>query len=313
MPGQDDRGRRRGRLSDDVVESPRALSRDAAFKALGNETRLTILDTLWGPGTRAPMAFAELRKAVGMRDGSQFNYHLRKLLDGGFIARVDGRYVIRQAGARVIWSIRTGYLTGHPVIEPFETTGRCYACDAALHARYDDGMFVVECTACGQVHSSGWFPPNALAGRTPEEALLVHEYLLRMAIETAQAGICPVCNGPTDRTLARNWAEVPVGTVHLDADNASALGAWYVCRHCTAWANIMPGVAVIDHPAVVALYRAHGIDVLACPRWELPWTNDESLQEVVSEDPFRVQVTVTLAGETRVLTLDEAFDVVAVE
>lgn len=313
MTVRDGTARRRARASERSGNMPHAVAPDEAFKIVGNATRLAILDALWTARDRGSMGFAELRKAVRMRDGSQFNYHLRKLLDGGFVRRVDGRYGIRQSGARVICTVRTGYLTDHPELEPFDTSGRCYACDAPLAARYADEMFFVECSVCDRLHSLGWFPPIALRGRTPEEALLAHERVGKATSTLAAAGICPVCNGTMDRTLARDWSEVPVRSPYLDPERDGSLEAWHVCGHCGVWVSVSPGESVVDHPAVVALYREHGIDVLDRPRWELPWTIDESVLEVVSEDPFRVRVTVTLRDETLVVTLDEAFDAVSVE
>ena len=170
------------------------------------------------------MGFAELRKAVGMRDGSQFNFHLRKLVEGGFVAKVDDVYNLRQAGARVNCRLRTSYLTDHPELEAFETTGCCFACDTPLEARYADEMFFVECPACDRLHTRGWLPPNALVGRTAEEALLVGEATMRASIDLAVAGICPVCNGATVRTLSRDLSGVPVQSQNLDAERDGGSG-----------------------------------------------------------------------------------------
>lgn len=148
--------------TDAVVD---VLSPGAAFEVLGNETRLAILDVLWGPGPSEPMSFAAIRKAVGMRDGSQFNYQLRKLVEGGFVGKVDGLYAIRQAGTRVICTVRTGSLTELPGVEPFETTGRCHACDGPLVANYENELFFVRCADCEVLHHFGWFPPSALLAR----------------------------------------------------------------------------------------------------------------------------------------------------
>lgn len=313
MTSQNEEGRRIVEGSDGSRNHPRTLSPDTTFKIIGNETRLAILDTLWGPKKSGTMGFAELRKAVGMRDSSQFNFHLRKLVDGGFVGKVDDTYTLRQAGARVICTLRTGYLTDHPELEPFETTGRCYACEAPLYARYEDEMYFVECSGCDRLHARGWFPPNVLVGRTPGEALLVGEAAMRAAIALTVAGICSVCNGTPVRTLSRGLSDVPVESQTLDTERDGGVREWYVCRHCSAWVTRSPGDAVTDHPAVVALYSDHGIDIRTCPRWELPWTIDPSVLDVVSEDPFRVRLVVECEGEERVLTLDEALDVVSVE
>lgn len=306
-------GRHSVAVDDELPERPFELSPEAVFKIIGNETRLAILDALWGPKKTGQMGFAALRKTVGMWDGSQFNFHLKKLVDGGFVEKLDGSYSLRQAGARVIWTLRTGYLTEHPELEAFETSGRCYACAAPLQARYEDEMYVIECSACGELHTNGWLPPTVLTGRTPEEALQVGELTMRAALDLAVAGICPVCNGATDWTLSRDGSEIPVTSPSIDPDRDGFVRAWYVCRRCSAWMTRSPGDSVVDHPEVVAFYSDHGIDIRTCQRWELPWTVDHSVLDVVSEDPFRVRLTVALEGDERVLTLDEAFDVVSVE
>lgn len=298
--------------SAELAVQPHSLSPDIAFKIIGNENRLAILDTLWGPEKSGSMAFADLKNAVGVRDSSQFNYHLKKLVDGGFVEKDRGQYTIRQAGARVICTVRTGYLTDHPEIDPFVTTGWCYACREPLEARYTDEMFLVECSACERLHTRMWFPPNGLIGRTPEEALLAAERAMRACVHLATGGICPVCNGTVERTLSQDASGVPVRPGYPDPDLDSSIKAWFVCRHCGAWATVSPGEAVVDHPAIVALYSDHGVEIRACPFWELPWTIDPAALEVRSEDPFRVQLTVSIEGAEQVLTLDASFDVVSV-
>jgi DNA-binding transcriptional ArsR family regulator len=311
MTAEDTESQRSVEASESADEL-RTLSPDVAFKTIGNETRLTILDILWEPRKPRTWTFTDLRKAVGMRDGSQFHFHLKKLVDGGFVEKVDGQYTLRQAGARVICTVRTGYLTEHPEIDAFETTGQCYACDSPLEAQYTDEMFFVECSACERLHAMMWFPPNGLVGRTPEEALMAAEHAIRADIDLAIAGMCPVCNGTTERTLSRDLSGVPIRSPYLDPERYGTVRAWYVCPHCNAWVTASPGDSVIDHPAVVALYDDHGVDIRACPRWELPWTIDPSALEVVSEDPLRLRLTIAIEGDVRVLTLDEAFDVVSV-
>ncbi|ADJ16460.1 winged helix-turn-helix domain-containing protein [Halalkalicoccus jeotgali] len=69
---------------------------EEAFAALADETRLGILQTLWKSDTQT-MTFSELRRAVGIRDPGQFNYHLGKLV-GQFVTKVDGKYRLTQGG-----------------------------------------------------------------------------------------------------------------------------------------------------------------------------------------------------------------------
>ena len=68
-----------------VLECTECLDPADAFALIGNETRLAILEALWAADER-PVSFSELRRAVGMRDSAQFNYHLQKLT-GHFVTR----------------------------------------------------------------------------------------------------------------------------------------------------------------------------------------------------------------------------------
>ena len=71
---------------------PRAVE---AFSILGHETRLAILLALWEAyepfAAENAVPFAELRRHVGMRDGSQFNYHLSRLV-GHYVQKTETRY-----------------------------------------------------------------------------------------------------------------------------------------------------------------------------------------------------------------------------
>lgn len=65
------------------VEKSSVLSPDAAFCALGNGTRIRILQTLGEAHDR--LSFSELCDRVGIRHGGQFHYHLDELV-GHFVA-----------------------------------------------------------------------------------------------------------------------------------------------------------------------------------------------------------------------------------
>ncbi|WP_433633396.1 DUF7347 domain-containing protein [Halomicrococcus sp. NG-SE-24] len=87
---------------------PRAIE---AFATLGNETRLAILLALWeayDPFAKAnTIPFTELRKRVGMRDGSQFNYHLQQLV-GHFIRKTDDGYELNRGGLQFVQTVIAG-------------------------------------------------------------------------------------------------------------------------------------------------------------------------------------------------------------
>jgi DNA-binding transcriptional ArsR family regulator len=70
-----------------------------ALAMLSNEHRLAILRTL--AEADRPLSFSELRKAVGIDDPGQFNYHLTELCER-FVRDEDGGYSLGHRGERVV-------------------------------------------------------------------------------------------------------------------------------------------------------------------------------------------------------------------
>lgn len=70
-----------------------------ALETLSNEHRLAILRTL--AEADRPLSFSELRKAVGIDDPGQFNYHLTELCER-FVRDEDGGYSLGNRGERVV-------------------------------------------------------------------------------------------------------------------------------------------------------------------------------------------------------------------
>jgi hypothetical protein len=93
-----------GELSkpDSDLQSGDCLPPDEAFAVLGNETRLAILLAL--EGADDPLAYSELKRAVGVYDSGRFNYHLDKLL-GHFIDGTGNGYRLRDVGRRAAQAV----------------------------------------------------------------------------------------------------------------------------------------------------------------------------------------------------------------
>lgn len=283
-----------------------------AFAIIGNESRLKILQILSEEKFRS-VPFAELRKRVGMRDSSQFNYHLKKL-EGPFIRKTDDGYTLRHAGINVIRSLVEGSFTDHPRIAPFETGGTCVACDEPLHAEYEHEMVFVRCFSCRTMHAMGMFPPGALAGRTADEMLAAFERWMRCAFDLSVNGICSMCRGKTTGTLIRDVEDIQIKVPVDPTDFPSfELGIKYQCEHCDVWDFGSAGEHILNHPDVVAFHRGYGIDSNTVPYWELDWVVTNERTTVVAEDPIRVQVTIPLDTEELRVTLDETFAVHDVE
>jgi len=285
---------------------------EEAFELLGHETRLRILQELI-EAQGGPITFSELRERVGMRDPSQFNYHLKKL-DGPFVRKLDDGYAVRHAGVRVIRSIVTGSFTTQPRIDPFETGGACVACGESLLAYYDYGLLFVECSECERHHSMGIFPPGALTGRTREQALAAYGQWQRRYLALVVEGVCGMCGGRMIRASG-NAEDLPIKLHAVEPDDflVYAYNVRYDCDGCDVWSVVSPGCYLLDDPTVVDFYHEHGIDLRRVPHWELEWCVGTDGTTVISDDPLEVQVTISVEDEELLVTLDEDFTVVDTE
>lgn len=91
------------------------LSPGEAFSVLGNDTRVAILRTLWDAGP--PVAYSELKSAIGVHDSGRFNYHLDKLI-GHFVERTEAGYSLLVAGEQAVQAIDAEMFTGESSFWP---------------------------------------------------------------------------------------------------------------------------------------------------------------------------------------------------
>ena len=301
-----------------ILACEECMSPAEAFAVVGNETRLEILEALWEADR--PAAFSDLRRRVGMRDSAQFNYHLDKLV-GQFVRKVDegertegsrgsadgrsaGGYEFRQAGRAVIRSVLAGTLNQSPELDPFPVEGTCVDCGNGLQARYEEEHLHIECPACGRPHGGYPFPPGGLEDRTREEVLDAFNQRARHLSCLSKDGVCPECNGRMETSVRY-------------ADEGDAMGldirVDYECVRCNLTTSSSTGLALLDDAEVVSFYRDHGVDLNDVPFWTLDWCVTDEHTEVVSEEPWRLRVTVALDDEVLVATLDGDLAVVSTE
>ncbi|MFC6993577.1 winged helix-turn-helix domain-containing protein [Haladaptatus sp. GCM10025707] len=285
-----------------------------AFKIIGNETRLAILQELLAAKNR-PLTFTELRKRVGMRDGSQFNYHLGKLVPN-FAERTAEGFHINQAGAQVVRAITAGSFTDNPTIPPFPVDGTCVACGGGLSARYEEELALVNCVDCNLLHYLSVFSPGGLVGRTPAEVLAASDRRIRASYFLSMSGVCPGCTGTNRRTVLGPTDPLPADILHVKIpetmDAIHGPGVVYECEHCDVWYYLTMGETLLFEPAVVEFFRDHGRDLFAEPLWTLPWCVPASSREyatIVTTDPLRVTVRILLDDETLAVTIDEKLQV----
>ncbi len=295
-----------------------------AFSVLGNETRLSILLALWEayePFVEDnAVPFSELRERVGMRDSGQFNYHLDRLA-GHFVRKTEDGYELRHAGHQLVRTVIAGTGIEAPTLEPTETDGECNRCGAPTAVTYQDGRLYLVCTECdgnwrvGERQPvgaliGGNFDPAGLTDRQPERLWTAMTVGMRHAAQSGIEGVCEVCSGPTETSLdvctehgsdglceacGREWALAARSHCHVCKNSHTGPPYWYL-----AW-----------HPVVVAFYYERGVSLQydVGDHLDIGGLAGEYDQELVADDPPRVQVTYRYEGDRLELLVDEELTV----
>lgn len=300
-----------------------------AFKLVGNETRLAILLTLWEASDRPgrgddDLSFTTLYDRVGYDTRGNFRYHLEQL-EGQYVSRTaGGGYQLRYTGIKLVQTIIGGAGVANTEREPAEIDRSCELCGAPTAVSYEDGQIFHFCTYCegrttvlddnGGYLNAVPFPPAGVTDRTPGELISAAEVAAYQRMRTMFQGLCNTCSGPVD-------AQLEVCPEH-DATGICERCGWkeptvatFQCTVCKSTHSVQPSVLCVFHPATIAFYYNHGVTA----RWhaeeldglaylgEHEPTYDE---EVVSQDPPRVVVTINLDGDEFHLTFDESVTVV---
>jgi DNA-binding transcriptional ArsR family regulator/DNA-directed RNA polymerase subunit RPC12/RpoP len=279
-----------------------------AFATLGNETRVAILRELWAAAREGPLSFSELRERVGTRDSGQFNYHLTKLCDR-FVRKTDEGYTLRAAGGMVVTAVLAGQYEAGGFDEPVSTGDPCPDCGGDVALTYEDERATIACLDCDYAAAAANVPPGVFEGRDRADAPVLFDRWLRTRVDGVAGGFCMACQGPTETRVVPAVDEA--GSRAAKFAEATDVHVEYECGRCGEVVLATVPETLVRDPAVVAFYHEHGFDIGATPSWQLPWLTDPV--EVVAEDPMRVTVTVTLGDDTLPLTVDEGFEVVAVD
>lgn len=278
---------------------------ETTFSLVANDIRLEILLTLWDSYTDdpvpepEPVPFSTLKERVGIRDSGQFHYHLDELVPQ-FITRQEEGYMLTYAGAQIVGAGFSGVYTSTDVTLNPRAIDDCSNCDGMFELRYEDGHAIVECGTCDANRIMSAPPILAVAHDVEEHPELFGTFTLTQLQQTVR-GFCYLCSGPVDGEVAAS---------SLDSENASGgVKIAYECQECGAPFYTVATTAVLDHPAVVSLLHDAGIDYRDIPSWGLRRTLD-SEERIRSEDPVRVEVTVSVHGDDLTLLLDEALNVI---
>lgn len=237
----------------------------------------------------AALSFSDLRERVGHDDPGNFNYHLKRLL-GTLVEKTEEGYRLSDVGHHFVAVLHSGRFDPDRRREFPDAETACLLCGGASTVTYEDGSLRVACEAG---HTSLLnVGPELLERHSLTTALDVAVRRTLLEARSTMDDVCPYCGGATSGTVAR-FPEDPV-----------AVTFEWTCERCGAFLQNTAGGCVLYHPAVVGFCYRRGVDV-----FDDAWT---ALAEhvgdgtVVSEDPLRVQVAVTLAGDRLVLILDES-------
>ena len=298
-----------------------------AFQLLSDETRLGILQALWeayDPADERPMGFTELRERVGVEDPGRLNYHLNKLLDH-FVRRTEDGYELADSGKRIVRMLLSGTAIDDPKIEPVAVDISCWYCGGQPEWSYREGWRYIECTNCDArcvesfppgVISKTEFPPSGLRGRTPNEINEADRVWGTHRRASVMDGVCPECAG-----------RMPVGSIQICKDHQPDWKEYQFCEACGSifWMLVshvcegckyrwrMPTLFYpTRQPAVIAFYHEHGIEFdLATYEHRARLLDFE--EELLSEEPLRIRISIPSDDEALRLTYDERMEVVDVD
>lgn len=274
------------------------MATEGAFELLADDTRAAIVRTLAERQRDHPrdpaLAFAELRKAAGVRDSGNFNYHLGKLR-GRFVAKREAAYRLTPQGIRLAALVASGF--DDVAVESTQLDADCPACGEPLAVAYADGLVSV---ACGNDHvlpQSFLWPAGA--DRDPADLAAVASLVALQTAERVAAGVCPVCDGRVDPELRRT-----------DRDHVPFTYTG-TCEACGVPMEVPAVMLAARHPSVVSFLYERGVDVSEQSLWELPVWDAETT--AASEGPLRVRVTVEVAGDERAVVAGPDADVEPVQ
>jgi len=272
------------------------------FDRASNARRMEILRVLARAFSESPidpqLRYSELREETGIRDKGNFNYHLDRL--DGLVRNDPDGYVITSVGLTVVSTVASGALDPDWEWGPRDVPGECFFCGDALTLCHEDGHLLLTCGTGdhGLVFS---VPPSVVDDHPDDEVLERVAFVLYRQATSVKHGVCPECQGEVTPEVIPELR--PSGDYFFHGD----------CHNCGFQHGFPVGAAVLSHPDVIAALAADGVDVRTTPFWTLPWCH-VGHESVVSEDPFRVTLDVTIEGdETLTVTLDRSGGVVATD
>lgn len=312
--------------ADGTPAEPTMLSPDEAFSVLGDETRMEIVQTLGEAGKAVP--FTELRDRVGLRQGSQFNYHLDKLASH-FVEKTEDGYDLTQKGRRVVEAVLSGAVTEAPVLDPTELDQACYHCGAAVEVGYLQERVGLYCTECDGNYgdtadrdevvadpASGLLgylrlPPAGVQGRSAEEVLAAAFTWGDLQFLARGSGICPRCSAALGESVEVCTDHDASNGVCGECHNRYAVQHHAHCTNCTYETAGLFMLSLLATTELLAFLTTRGLNpVSAGSELEVYAVTGDYEEEVVSPDPFKARFTFTADSDSITLTVNDDLEVV---
>lgn len=273
-----------------------------AFAALGDETRVAILEALVDARCEDPehpeLSFSALRERVGVADSGRFNYHLGQLR-GQFVESEDGAYSLTEAGNEVVGAILAGTYDEVLDLDPASLQGDCPFCGTPVVAHFGDGQLRVECESEHPLLVTA-LPPAAATDRSTDELV---DFAVRKSyaqLDLVTAGICSECYGNV---------EGEIRPVESEDDALPAYSYHTECARCGYVTGSVAAVAALRDKAFVAFCHDHGVAVGERLPWALPGIVDDDTT-MTGENPPRYETSFELDDERLVVTFDDTGEVV---
>lgn len=287
-----------GRLGDNTEEGDH-LDSIESFDVLSDERRMRILlalsDEMRDDRQNPSLKFSELRKRAGIRDTGNFNYHLNKLMDELFVEKTDGGYRLTPIGLKTVGTVLASSYQGE-VSREMDLSDDCPLCDGELKATYKKGLLRVKCVNHPSEHVfENPMPLGGIEGKTTDEIVKLMTITTQYYMELALENTCPMCYGGIDiglRTTENDEMPYMVGTV---------------CDRCGARIEFPVRACISRYPEVVSFYHDHGINIHERPYWASDFWGKGNI-EVVSEEPLRLHVTLSIDDDELELLLDDNAD-----
>jgi hypothetical protein len=252
-----------------------------------------------------------------MRDGSQFNYHLKPLLNR-FVHHSEDGYILRRGGERVVSAIFAGAFTDEVVFDAAPNDKPCEICggQTVFECNTDQtlGYFAVRCTECeGAFGGTGFdgalsltesLSPVGTRSRDPEEFYRALDIMVKHQIMSAVEGVCPDCTGTMSVTseVCRHHHVEP-GRRCTSCDTIFEVMFVIVCDVCHQMTTVPSNRCLLTEPRMLVFLEDHDYD--PWHDWLLIELEVVERQTVLSEDPFELEMVLEADGDRLVATLDE--------